>query len=349
MKRLCWSLAGLMACAQPPPPAAPKPVAVKALTLAPGPVEDTSDYLATLTSKRSVTLHPQVSGTVRAIWVKSGDVVKAGAVLLTVDAAAESAALRNLEATQESLAATAAFAKERKARTEALRGDGIVSQQETDQARSQAEQAEAGLRAAQASVASQKARLGFYAITAPFDGVVGHLPVKVGDLVTPATPLTSVTQSGGLEAELLVPVERASSVGPESRVRLLDTKGAVLAESAVSFVAPKADLSTQLVLVKAPFEELPGLRADQLVKARVVFTTKEALSIPAGAVTRQAGQAFAFVVEDAHAKRKPVSLGVLQADRYVVSQGLDAGQRVVVTALQHVSDGAEVAATEAER
>lgn len=112
MKRLCWSLAGLMACAQPPPPAAPKPVAVKALTLAPGPVEDTSDYLATLTSKRSVTLHPQVSGTVRAIWVKSGDVVKAGAVLLTVDAAAESAALRNLEATQESLAATAAFAKE---------------------------------------------------------------------------------------------------------------------------------------------------------------------------------------------------------------------------------------------
>jgi RND family efflux transporter MFP subunit len=307
------------------------------------PIEDFSDYLATLTSRRAVMLHPQVSGYVRSIAAKPGMPVKAGTPLLQVDSAAETASLQNLLATRESLVASAAFAKDQFERSQTLRKDGIVSQQDLDQARSQADQAEASLRASDALIASQKARLAFFNILAPIDGVVGNVPVKVGDFVTPATPLTSVTQDSGLEAEVQIPVERASALGPDSKVRLIAHDGKLLGESPVVFISPRTDPSTQLVLIKAAFDSPQGLRADQVVRARVVFSTTPGLAIPTRAITRQAGQTFAFVVDPNNvARRRAVSLGTIQGNSYVVRAGIDSGQKVVVSGLQTLADGAPV-------
>jgi RND family efflux transporter MFP subunit len=235
-------------------------------------------------------------------------------------------------------------------RSTALRGDGIVSQQDADQARVQADQAEASLRATDALIASQRARLGFFNIVAPFDGVVGHVPVKVGDFVTPATALSSVTQESGLEAEVWVPVERAKELTADSRVRLLDEAGEAVAEAKVSFVSPRADPSSQLLLIKASFEPLTALRADQLVHARVIWAEKEGLAVPTAAVMRQAGQTFSYVVDRAEgatkAKRVPITLGPLVASDYVVLAGLDAGQQVIVSGIQMLGDGAPVTFSE---
>lgn len=337
------------------PEAAPAmpPVAVTALTLAPQPVEDTSDYLATLVSRKSITLHPQVQGYVRQILVPSGAAVKAGTVLLNIDASAEQASLQNLLATRESLVVSASLARQRLERSTTLRVDGIVSQQDADAARAQADQAEASLRATDALIASQKARVGFFSIVAPFDGVVGHVPVKVGDFVTPAMALTSLTQDAGLEAEVWVPVQKASALSPSSLVRLLDESGAALVESPVVFVSQRADPASQLVLVKAAFAPRAGVRADQLVRARVVWSSAPGLTIPAAAVVRQAGQPFAYVVNGdgaaQSATRVPVTLGALTGREYVVVSGLSAGQRLVVTGVAHLSDGAAVQVSEAAK
>lgn len=323
--------------------APPSAVLVEAVAVSPQPVEDVSDYLATLTSRGAIVIYPQVSGYVRSIAVKPGAPVKAGAVLLQIDGAAEAASLQNLVAQRAALAASAGFANDRRQRSQTLRADGIVSQQDVDEARSQAEQAEAGLKASDALIASQRARLSFFSILAPIAGVVGEVPVKIGDFVTPATPLTSVTSDSSLEADIQVPVERAAALGPHSKVRLLSQDGKPLGESAVGFVSPRTDPSTQLVLVKAHFESLPGLRADQLVKARVVFDSKEGLTVPAKAITRQAGQTFVFTIDDkSAAHRVPVQLGALQNNAYAVTDGLDAGVKVVVSGLQFLSDGATV-------
>ncbi|WP_158501814.1 efflux RND transporter periplasmic adaptor subunit [Vitiosangium sp. GDMCC 1.1324] len=337
-----------VSCTQAPaaeaPANAPPPVSVSVVRVEQQPIEDFSDYLATLTSRRAVVLYPQVSGYVRSIVAKPGTPVKAGTLLLQVDSSAEAASLQNLVATRESLVASAAFAKDQLERSQALRRDGIVSQQDFDQARSQADQAEASLRAADALIASQKARLSFFNIVAPIDGVVGNVPVKVGDFVTQATPLTSVTQDSGLEADVQVPVERAAALGPGSKVRLIGLDGKTLAESPVVFISPRTDPSTQLVLIKAAFNSLQGLRADQMVRARVVFSTAPGLAIPTRAVTRQAGQTFAFVVDPKNnvARRLAVNLGSLQGNTYVVKAGLDGGQTVVVSGLQMLTDGATV-------
>lgn len=319
---------------------------VEVLTLAPRNIERGTDYLASLTSRRAVTLYPQVSGYVRAITAKPGSMVKQGDVLLSVDAKSEQASLDNLVATRQSLEASAAFAKQRLDRSTALRGDGIVSQQDADQARVQADQAEASLRATDALIASQRARLGFFNIVAPFDGVVGHVPVKVGDFVTPATALTSVTQESGLEAEVWVPVERVKELNAQSRIRLLDDSGKGVAEQPVSFVSPRADPNSQLVLIKSSFEPVPGLRADQLVHATVIWGEQPGLAVPTVAVVRQAGQTFSYIVERADgamkARRVPITLGPLVASDYVVLNGLDAGQQVIVSGIQMLGDGAPV-------
>lgn len=349
MKRsLLFSALLFVACSkggEEAPPAEP-PVAVRALTLESHPVEDTSDYLASLISRKAVNLHPQVQGYVRAINVTPGATVKAGTVLLSIDASAEAAALQNLVATRESQVVQAQLARERLERATSLRGDGIVSQQDADAARAAADTAEATLRATDALIASQRARVGFFSIVAPFDGVVGNFPVKVGDFVQPGTPLTSLTADAGLEAEVWVPVEKATQLTPQSLVRLVDSDGKALAESPVVFVSPRADPASQLVLIKAAFATSEGLRADQLVRGRVVWNASPGLTVPAAAIQRQAGQAFAYVVGGEGAAktvtRVPVTLGALQGRDYVVVGGVEAGQRVVVTSVQHLHDGSVV-------
>ena len=317
---------------------------VSLATLATRPQEAFSDYLATLTSRRSVTLYPQVSGYVRAIAVRSGQSVKQGETLLSVDAKADQASLENLVATRESQKASASFAKERLDRATALRQDGIVSQQDLDQARVTADQADATLKATDALIASQRARLGFFNIVAPFDGVVGHVPVKIGDFVTPQTTLTSVTQASGLEAEVWVPLERVKDLSPQSLIRILTADGKTIAESPVSFVAPRADAASQLVMIKAAFEPNDQLRADQLAHVRVVWNRHDGLSVPADTVVRQAGQTFVYVAQKNDsglvAHRVPVTLGALDGPDFQVLSGLEAGQQLVTSGVQMVGDGA---------
>jgi RND family efflux transporter MFP subunit len=305
-------------------------------------VEDTSDYLAALTSRRAVNLHPQVSGYVRAINVQPGATVKAGTVLLQIDSSAEQAALQNLMATRESLQVSAKFAKEQFERSAALRKDGVLSQQDADQAQANSNQQEATLRATDALIASQKAKVGFFSIVAPFDGVVGHVPVKIGDFVTPALPLTSLTQDAGLEAEVWVPIERVPTLSSSSKVRLIDDAGKPIGESALVFVSPRADPASQLVLIKGAFASNGALRADQMARARVIWSAAPGITVPASAVMREAGQPFVYVVESGKAKRVPVGLGALQGGEYVVTKGLEAGQQVVVSGVQMVHDGSAV-------
>jgi len=326
--------------------AAPAAVLIEAETLAPRDVEESSEYLATLSSRRAVTLYPRISGYVRKIHVAPGQKARAGAPLLVVDPSMEQASLQNLIATRASLAASASYARDRLVRQQTLREDGIVSQQDLDQARSNAEQTDATLKAADAQIASQRARLGQFKIVAPFDGMVGDVPVKVGDFVTPTTVLTSITEDAMLEAYVSVPVERASSLTPDTRIRLVASSGETLAESPVTFVSPRTDPATQLLLLKASFAPMRSLRPDQMVRARVVWSHRMALTIPTTALMRQAGQQFAFVVEGEGeplvTRRVPIVVGPLHGNDYVVERGLAAGQRIATTGLRRLSDGTRV-------
>jgi RND family efflux transporter MFP subunit len=331
------------------PPAAkpvPPPREVELLTLAPSETRDTGEYLGTLLSRQSVNVLPQVAGAVRRIHVSPGQKVEAGTPLLEVDARQESAALESAQAQRSSAATSLELARQTRERTEALYKEGLVSAQELERARSQTDTAEAATRAASAQVSQREVQLQYYVVRAPFAGTVGDVLVRVGDYVGATTPLTSVAQADVLEVSVSVPSTRARSLQPSTPLEVLDSQGRVLLTSPVFFVAPQADARTQLVELKAAFRNTVGLRPNELVRTRLVYSTRSALQLPAVAVVRQSGQAFAFVAQEKGeqlvVERRPVTLGTLGEKAYVVESGLREGDRVAVSSLQALRDGAAV-------
>jgi RND family efflux transporter MFP subunit len=328
-------------------------MSVEVRELKPGEVRDTGEYLGTLSSRRSITLYPQVAGYVQEIPVRPGAQVQQGAVLLVVDPRRERAGLRATQAEQASAVAQREFARRNRERSKQLLEEGLLSRQDYEQAVAQAAQAEAGAQAVEAQIQSQQVQLGFYQVSAPFAGTVGDIPVKVGDYVTPQTALTSLDQSRALEVSVEVPVERAGAIQPgRTQVEVLDTEGKPVVSAPAFFVAPTPSATTQLVEVKAAFDNTVGLRAGQLVRARVVYETREALTVPTFAVTQISSQSFVYLVGQADggtvAQRAPVTVGGISGNSYEVTGGLDAGTQVVVSGIQLLRDGQPIQPTAAK-
>lgn len=326
--------------------AAPPPREIDVVQLAPGEVRDTGEYLGTLLSRQSVSILPQVAGYVRRIYVRPGQKVEQGAPLIDVDSREASAALDNARAQRTSSEVNLEQARRTLARIESLYKEGLASAQELEQSRAQVDALDASTRAAAAQETQRSVQLQFSTVRAPFAGTMGDVLVRLGDYVTATTPLTSVAQADVLEVSVSVPNERAHTLQLNTPLEVLDNAGHVLLTSPVFFIAPQADPRTQLVEVKAAFRNTVGLRPSELVRARLVYSTRNALQLPALAVVRQSGQPFALLVTDQDGKtvvqRKPIQLGALGESSYVVENGLKAGDRVAVSSLQLLRDGAQV-------
>src|ERR1019366_3382321 len=134
--------------------------------------------------------------------------------------------------------------------------------------------AQAQLDALDAQVKEQQVQLHYYKVVALRSGIVGDIPVHVGDRVATTTQLTTVDQPGSLEAYVYVPIERSSQLKMNLPVQVLASDGKVLADSKVSFISPQVDNTTQTVLVKARIANgNDALRQSQFIRARVVWGT----------------------------------------------------------------------------
>ena len=338
---------GAPAAAQQGPGAMP-PAQVQTITLAPTPIPQTSEYVGTVRSLRSTTIQPQVDGIVRQIFVKAGDRVRAGQQILQIDPDRQVATLGATESSKAARESELAFARQQLQRMQKLHDAGAVSRAELEQAENAQKTAEAQLAVVESQIRENRVQLQYYRVTAPTAGVVGEIPVRVGDRVTPQTEITTVDQSEGLEVYVNVPLERAGDLKVGLPVELIDGDGAAIATNPITFVAPRADDATQSVLVKARLTQVPpGTRVLQYVRARIVWNRDPALSIPVVAVQRISGQYFVYVAAPGQqgtvAKQTPVTLGEVVGDAYVVKGGVKAGDQIVVSNLQKIGDGAPIA------
>ena len=329
------------------PAAAFPPTDVRTIALEPKPIPQSSEFVATIRSLRSTTVQPQVEGIVRSILVTAGDRVSAGQPLVQIDPDRQQATVSTIESQRAAREADLAFARQQLARMQKLHDAGAVSRAELEQAESTHKNAEAQLAAVQSQIRETQVQLQYYRVTAPAGGVVGEIPVRQGDRVTPSTPITTIDQAEGLEAYLNVPLETAMNLKTGLTVELLDSSGAVIASNPVTFIAPRADDATQSVLVKATLRQMPpGLRVMQYVRARIIWSNNPALAVPVVAVSRIAGQHFVFIAEQGKdgfvARQKPVTVGTVVGEDYVVERGLAAGDRVIVSNVQKIGDGAPV-------
>lgn len=339
------AFAGCVAQAEKRPPGA---VArdVDVVTVAASEVRDTGEYLANVVSRQSVSIVPQVSGYVKQIAVKPGQQVKVGDVLVELDSRAERAALDSADAQRRAAASTEELARRTAERTRSLSKEGLVTGQELDRAEAEAQSAEAQRRAAEARAAEQRVGVGFHVVRAPFAGTIGDVVARVGDFVTASAPLTSITHGRNLELAVRIPPERARLVAAGTPIEVLDGDGKVSLATTLYFVAPETDPKTQLVDVSAMFDNSIGLRPSELVRVRIVYKTSQALQVPVLSILRQSGQAFVYVVDQRPAgavvSRRPITLGLLSDQRYVVEKGLAPGDRIAVSSLQYLRDGAPV-------
>lgn len=330
-------------------PATPPPAGVKLLTLEPKPLERTSEFIATIRSLRSTTVQPEVDGLVTRIFVKAGDRVKAGAPLVQINAEKQRATVRGTEASRAGTEADVQYWRQQVKRLEALVEAGAISRQEFDQAQNSLRTAEARLGALDAQVREGQVELEYYRVNAPQSGVVGEIPVRVGDRVTTATAITTIDQNEALEAYIQVPLNRSLDLRPGLPVQLIDPEGKVAVTNPITFIAPRVDDATQTVLVKAALREMPErLRVQQFVRARIIWSTEPGLTIPLTAVSRISGQYFCYVAESTQqglvARQRPIQVGELIGNDYVVQGGVKAGERVVESGIQKVGDGAPIKA-----
>jgi RND family efflux transporter MFP subunit len=323
------------------------PADVKTLTLAAKPVARTSEYVATIRSLASTTVQPQVEGIISRVLVRSGDRVVPGQPLVQIEPDKQRASVASLEATRAAREADVAYSRQQRARLQKLFDAGAVSKQELEQAETAERTAVAQLESTEAVIKESQVELGYYRVRAPVAGTVGDIPVRNGFRVTTSTIITTIDQPRGLEAYVSVPLEQAAALRPGLTVELLDDGGAVTARNPITFIAGRADDATQSVLVKAELREHPPtLRVLQYVRARIVWSNEPTLTVPVVAVNRIAGQYFVFVAERAArgtvARQKPIAVGEIIGDDYVVHSGLKTGEEVIVSNLQKIGDGAPV-------
>ena len=326
---------------------APQPLPVKTETIQLSAVPQVDEYVATVKSRRSASIQPQVDGSLTQILVKSGDHVHTGQVLMTIDPLKQQATVDQQRSTESQKKATLDYNRHELDRQQQLYESGVSSKQEYEIAVQAYENSKADWESSTAARVTQQRQLAYYNLTAPFDGIVGDIPVHIGDYVSQQTLLTTVDENAELEAYIYIPTEKASDVRMNLPIEIITSRGELIESTKVNFISQQVDNSIQGILVKAPIHaSLDKFRNAQLVKARVVWSSAPAPTVPVLAVTRIGGQSFVYVATQADqgtvAKQRAVTLGDTIGNEYAVTSGLKPGEKVITSGIQFLIDGAPV-------
>lgn len=224
------------------------------------------------------------------------------------------------------------------------------------------DQAEATLAQAQANASATQQDLLDKTVSAPISGIVGDIPIKLGDYVTAGSALATITQNQGLDLNVSVPINEAERLRTGLPVELrLFGQEQVIATGNIRFVSPTADSATQTLLAKARFSTpTVPIQDNQRLQVRVIWAQRPGLLIPTTAVSRLGGQTFVYIPAQPEstppsgsgnsspdspslvARQIPVKLGPLQGNEYQVLEGLKPGDQVITSGLLNLRDGVPI-------
>lgn len=210
-------------------------------------------------------------------------------------------------------------------------------------------QAQANVEQAKASINSTEVKIQKTEIVAPFTGILGDIPIKVGDYVDSGDELTTITQNNILEINFSIPFEQASKLRLGLPLVILDSQGQNIASGKVSFISPDVTANTQLVLAKATVENSSvNLFNQSSVQGKIIWNERQGVLVPATAVSRLGDKTFIFVAQPMEnsppdkpqfiARQTLVKLGSLQGNEYQVLEGLKVGDRIVTAGIMNLRD-----------
>jgi RND family efflux transporter MFP subunit len=339
--------------------AAPPPPTVSFVTVSPEEVPVTGEWIATLDGNVNAQIRPQVSGYLMRRLYQEGSYVRKGQVLFEIDRRTFEVASSQAQARYAEAEAQLAKTDRDLKRDRPLAEQRAIAQSQLDNDMSAHDAAQAALSSAKAAVDTAQLNLGFTRVTSLIDGVAAIASAQIGDLVGPTTLLTTVSQLDPIKAYFPLSEQEylaiAGSVAtPESTSKLWQTSGGlslVLADGTeyprkgrVLAIDREVDPKMGTIRVSALFPN-PGnvLRPGQYGRVRAQTTMrKQVLLVPQRAVAElQSGFQLRIAKSDNHVAVRTVKLGPRVGNRWIVLEGLQPGERVIVDA-PTVRDGTAV-------
>ncbi|MBT2304311.1 efflux RND transporter periplasmic adaptor subunit [Variovorax paradoxus] len=342
---------------------APRATPVSVATVAATDVNTWDEFSGRLEAVERVDVRSRVAGAVQAAHFREGSLVKQGDLLITIDPAPYAAEVERAEAQVASAQARVSFTRSEQERARRLWEEKAIAQRELDERINAGREAEANLRASQASLQSARLNLGYTQVRAPVAGRIGKIEVTVGNLVAagPGAPVLTTLVSvspiyASFDADEQVVVKALKDLpgGASARAKLegipvqMGTAGleGTPYEGKLQLIDNQVDAKSGTVRVRAAFDNKDGaLIPGQFARIRMGQSRSEsAVLVNERAVGTDQNKKFVMVVDaDNKTVYREVTLGASVNGLRVVTKGLKAGERVVVNGLQHVRPGALVA------
>ncbi len=312
------------------PPQAPDlpSASVRAQVVASRPRIATEEVVGTVRARLRAVIEGKITGKIEQLLVVPGQLVKAGELLVVIDA-------REAQARYDQAVAVRQQAEADLQRLTSLFEQKILSPAEFDSAQARA-------RIAVASVAEAETLLGYAKVTAPFSGVITRKYADVGDLATPGKPLLEMEDSTTLRLEADVPEAVVGKLKLDDRLPVRISALEHEFTGRVSEIAPAADPNSRTFLVKLDLPNVPGLRAGQFGRVAIPVGETSALRVPSSAVVQRGQMEIVFVVREGRAGLRLVKTGKRIGDEVELVSGVDAGEKIVTTGAADLVDGQPV-------
>ena len=350
----------LAACSSEQPHEMPPPQ-VEVVVVRTEPVPNVIELPGRVQAVRTAEVRARVTGIVGELLYREGSDVRAGQPLFAIDPREMQANLAAVQATLQRAEASAVNARQDVERYRPLLKDQAISKQEYDTAVARLNTAEADVLQARAQVASGKLSLGYATVTAPISGRAGRAQVTEGALVsaTEGTLLTTIEQTSPVFVNFaqassdILALRREMASGQlqvpafdRVQVELELEDGSRFSQTGrLDFLDLALDESTGSAALRAEFPNPGGLLLPgQFVRARIFAgTRKDAILVPQRAVNvgPQGGTVVVVNAENL-AEARPVKLGDLRGENWVVTGGLKPGDKVIVAGLQKIQPGKPV-------
>ena len=347
-------------CKQSAPPAPPPP-AVLVTEVIQKDVPISAEWVGTTVGFVNAKVMPRVQGYLLKQTYEDGANVKAGQLLFEIDDRPYKASLDQALSDLATQRPNLRKHQQDVGRYTPLAAQGAVSKQELDDAIQATRASEAQVQAAEAAVTNARLNLDWTKIYSPIDGIAGIAPVQVGDLVTPSTVLTTISQVDPVKvtfpitereflrfADKIKEHQEKGQAEDEPDLQLILADGRAYPRRGRFYVVNREiDRETGTILVQALFPNPAGmLRPGLYAKVRAATeTVRGALLVPERAVQEiQGTYQVAVVGPDDKVTLRTVEMGPQLDGLWVVNQGVEPGERVVTQGLQKVRDGVVVSA-----
>ena len=354
----------LASCSSQPQQPAAGPPQVSVVTIKTSPVTLTTELPGRISAAETSDVRPQVNGIVTARLFEEGDFVRAGQALYRIDSAPYEAQAASAQASlaraRAAVASTAGLAR----RYQELVKINGVSQQELEDAVTSAQQAEADVQAQAAALRTAQIDLGRTTVRAPISGRIGRSSFTVGALVTAsqASPLATIQRIDRVYVDIpqsstdMLRLRQQIASGAlardanGARVKLMLEDGSTYAQDGtLQFADVTVDANTGSQNIRAIFNNpdgilLPGMFARAVL---VEGSTSNAILAPQRAVSRDAkgGSSVMVVGADGKLQPRPITTSRTVGQDWMVTSGLQPGDKVVVEGAQNLMPGTPVKAS----